>query len=43
MLLRFINGIAQNSGQMLDNVNLTYLVLASGKLALPENIANFGL
>ena len=37
MLLRFINGTAQSSGQRLDNVNQTHLVLASGKLVLPKN------
>ena len=34
MLQRFIDGPAQNSGQRLDNVNQTLLVLASGKLVL---------
>ena len=32
MLLRFIDDAAQNSGQRLDNVNRTQLVVASGKL-----------
>ena len=32
MLLRFIDGTAENSGQRLDYVNQTYLVLANGKL-----------
>ena len=36
MLLRFIDGIAQNSGQRLDNVNRAHLVLASGKLVLQK-------
>ena len=31
MLLRFIGGTDYNSEQRLDNVNGTYLVLASGK------------
>ena len=35
MLLRFIDSTAKNSGQRLDNVNQTHLVvLASGKLEL---------
>ena len=37
MLQRFIDGIASTSGQSLDNVNLTSLVLASCKLALQKN------
>ena len=32
MLLRFIDGAAQNSGQRLDDASQTHLVLASGKL-----------
>ena len=36
MLPRFIEGTALNSGQRLDNVNRTNLVLASGKLALQK-------
>ena len=36
MLLRFIGGIALNSGQRLDNVNRAHLVLASGKLVLQK-------
>ena len=35
-LLRFINGAAWNSGPKLDNVDQTYLVLASGKLVLQK-------
>ena len=31
MLLRFIRSTAYNSGQWLDNVNRTHLVLARGK------------
>ena len=34
MLLRFIDGTAKASGQKLDNVNRTHLVLAIGKLVL---------
>ena len=37
MLLRFIYGIAWNSGQRLDNVNGTHLVLARGKLVLQKS------
>ena len=29
-----------NSGQRLDNVNLTHLVLASGKLVLPKSMGS---
>ena len=36
MLLRFIDDIAKSSGQRLDNVNRTHLVLASGKLVLQK-------
>ena len=36
MLLKFIGGTAKNSGQKLDNVNRTHVVLASGKLALQK-------
>ena len=38
MLLIFIDGTAQNSGQRFDNVNQTHLVLASCKLVLPEKM-----
>ena len=41
MLLLFIDGIAQNSGQMLDNVNQTHLVLASAKLLLQKPVQFF--
>ena len=37
-LLRFIDDMAKNSGQRLDNVNQTHLVLASGKLVLQKSI-----
>ena len=36
MLQRFMDGPALNSGQRLDNVNKTHLVLASGKLVLQK-------
>ena len=43
MFLRFINGTAKNSGQRLDHVNGTHLVLAlvlaSGKLELQKKFA----
>ena len=38
MLLRFIDGTAWNSGQMLDNVNRTQLVLAFGQLIRHKNL-----
>ena len=38
MLLRFIYGTAQNSGQRLHNVKGTHLVLASGKLVLQKRL-----
>ena len=38
MLLTFIDWTAQNSGQRLDNVNKTHLVLASGKLVLQKSM-----
>ena len=38
MLQRFIEGPALNSGQRLDNVNQTHLVLASGKLVLYKKV-----
>ena len=37
MLLRFSDSPASNSGQRLDNVNQTHLVLASGKLVLQNS------
>ena len=37
MLLRFIDSTSINSGQMLDYVNRTYLVLASGKVVLQKD------
>ena len=40
MLLRFIGSTAWNTGQMLDNVNRTHLVLASGKLLQQNNGSN---
>ena len=40
ILLRFIGSTAWNTGQMLDNVNRTYLVLASGKLLQQNNGSN---
>ena len=36
MLLRFIDGTAENSGQRLEHVNLTHLGLAGGKLVLQK-------
>ena len=33
---RFIDGTALSSGQRLDNVNQTHLVLANGKLVLQK-------
>ena len=36
MLLSFIEGSTSNSGQRLENVNGTHLVLASGKLVLQK-------
>ena len=36
IFLRFIDGIAKNSGQRLDNVNQTHLDQASGKLVLQK-------
>ena len=36
-LLRLIDGTAENTGQRLDNVNRTHLVLASGKLVVQKN------
>ena len=38
LLQRFIDGPAKNSGQRLDNVNQTHLVLASGKPVLKKNL-----
>ena len=38
MQLRFIDGTAKNSGQRLDNVYQTHLVLASGKLVRQKKI-----
>ena len=40
MLLRFIDGTAQNSWQRLDYVNQTHLVLASGKLVLQKFLSS---
>ena len=39
-LLRFIGGTAESSGQRLDNVNRTHLVLASGKLVPQKFYSN---
>ena len=36
MLPRLIDGAAQNSGQFLNNVDQTHLVLAGGKLVLQK-------
>ena len=36
MLLRFIDGTAENSGQRLDNDNRTHLGLVGGKLVLQK-------
>ena len=36
MLLRFIDSTAWKSGQRLDNVTQTHLVLASGELVLQK-------
>ena len=41
ILPRFIDGSAQNSGQRLDNVNRTHLVLASGKLVRQKTLFPF--
>ena len=41
MLLRFIDGTAQNSGQRLHHVIGAHLVLASGKLVLQKRIVTF--
>ena len=38
MLQRFIDGPAQNTGQRLDNINQTHLVLARGKLVLQKSV-----
>ena len=38
MQLRFIDGTAKNSGQRLDNVYQSHLVLASGKLVRQKKI-----
>ena len=38
MMVKFIDGTDKNSGQRLDNVNWTDLVLASGKLVLQKEI-----
>ena len=43
MFLRFIDGTADNSEQLLDNVNRTHLVLACGKLLRQKKTINFGL
>ena len=37
MLLRFIDSAALNSGERLENVNQTHLVLARGKLVLQKS------
>ena len=42
-LLRVINSTALNSGQRLDNVDPTHLVLASGKLVLQKVVLDCGL
>ena len=39
MLLRLIDGTAYNSGQRLDNVDRTHLVLVSGKLGLQKYLS----
>ena len=37
MLLRFIEGTAYNTGQRLDNVNQTHLVVSCGMLVLQKD------
>ena len=38
MLPRFIDGTGTDSEQLLDNVNRTHLVLASGKIVLQKRM-----